>query len=419
VDDIIYDWNVLGNADRAPKLRWPDIHDETLRDGLQSPSVHDPDIDQKMAIARLIAKLGVYSISIGLPGAGPRARADAKRLAELVRDEKLPLNLGAACRTHPNDIRPIVEISQETGMPVEVMAFLGSSPIRMVTENWEVERLLDLTRDAVRMGVQNGLPTSFVTEDTTRSSPKTLYRLFAAAVEEGADRLILCDTVGHSTPEGVRNLVRWTNDLLIGMGVRDRVRVDYHGHNDRALGLANTLAAIEAGCDRVHGTMLGIGERVGNAANDQLMINLKLYGVETPDLSPLAELVALVSDVGRWPIPWNYPVFGRDAFRTATGVHAAAVIKALNRGDTELADRVYSGVPAHWVGRTQEIDVGPMSGESNVRHWLKSRGLEPHDGLVRAIFDRAKSADDTLLDDEILSIVASWRSDDAACLPHT
>lgn len=401
-DAIIYDWD---NTDGKPALRFPDIHDETLRDGMQSPSVTDPDIERKFEIARGIAKLGIYSISIGLPGAGPRAVADGTALAELVRDEKLPLALGAACRTHPNDIQPIIDISQKTGMPIEIMAFLGSSPIRMIAEKWDEARLEKLTRDAVRMGVQAGLPTSFVTEDTVRSSPETLRRLFTAAVEEGADRLILCDTVGSAAPWGVARLIRWTSDLLTEMGVRDRVRVDFHGHNDRAMALANTLAAIEAGADRVHGTMLGVGERIGNTSTDQLLVNLKLHGVDMPDLSELAHVIELVSDGGDWPIPWNYPVFGRDAFRTATGVHAAAVIKALKMGDVDLADRIYSGVPASWFGRKQEIGVGPMSGASNVRWWLHERGLPEDDAIVDAIFSKAKQAKESLTDAEILAIV--------------
>jgi 2-isopropylmalate synthase len=331
---------------------------------------------------------------------------DATALAELVRDEKLPLALGAACRTHPNDINPIIDISQKTGMPIEVMAFLGSSPIRLVAENWDEDKLETLTRDAVRMGVKEGLPTSFVTEDTVRSSPETLRRLFVAAVEEGADRLILCDTVGAASPHGVKALVSWTLSLLDELGARDRVGVDFHGHNDRSMALANTMAAIEAGCDRVHGTMLGIGERVGNTSTDQLLVNLKLHGVDMPDLDALAEVIELVADGGDWPIPWNYPVFGRDAFRTATGVHAAAVIKALKMGDTDLADRIYSGVPASWFGRKQEIGVGPMSGASNVRWWLHERGLPEDEVTVQRIFAAAKGAKESLTDEELHALAA-------------
>lgn len=404
--DLLYDWNVRGHR-QSPAWRRVELHDETLRDGIQCPSVHDPRIEEKVEIVRLLAAVGVDSVNVGLPGAGPRAVADSTTLVELIRDEKLGIRPGAAARTHPNDIRPIVEITQKTGVPVEVMTFLGSSPIRMYAESWDDAKLEELTRTAVRMGVEGGCPVSFVTEDTVRSHPTTLTRLFRAAVEEGANRLVLCDTVGHCTPDGVYNLVHWTHDLLVGLGVRDRVALDWHGHNDRGFGLINGLAAVEAGCDRVHGCVLGVGERVGNTPIDLMLVNLRLFGSEGRDLSALTRLVNLVSDACHVPIPVNYPVFGLDAFRTGTGVHAAAVIKAEGKGDTWLADRIYSGVPASWFGREQSIEIGHQSGMSNVKYWLHKRGIEATDTLVQAIFDHAKTTNRLLSDDELQTVVRS------------
>jgi 2-isopropylmalate synthase len=403
--DIIYDWNTAGR--HTWSLRGVELHDETLRDGIQCPSVTDPPLAVKAEVVRRLARLGVHSVNVGLPGAGARATHDSRVLVELVRDEALPIRVGCAARTHPKDIEPILEISQATGVPVEVMTFLGSSPIRMLAEAWEDAKLEQLTREAVRLGVQGGVPVSFVTEDTVRSPPTTLRRLFDAAVEEGATRLVLCDTVGHVTPAGVFNLVEWVDGHLRGLGVRDRVKIDWHGHQDRGLSLTNALYAIEAGVDRVHGTVLGIGERVGNTPLDQLLVNLKLIGTESGDLTALAELVELVSHHCEVPIPVSYPVFGRDAFRTGTGVHAAAVIKAQAKGDSWLADRIYSGVPASWFGRHQEIEIGHQSGVSNVKYWLQSRGIEPREELVQAIFEAAKRTDRLLSNDEVLSIVAA------------
>jgi 2-isopropylmalate synthase len=398
---VIYDWNHVAAAP-YPRV---DVHDETLRDGIQSPSVHDPDPDAKAGVVRSLARLGVTSVNVGLPGAGPRAVEDSERLVRMVRDERLGIGVGCAARTHAADIRPIVEIAQRTGVPVEVMTFLGSSPIRMYAEGWDESRLEALTRDAVRLGVQGGCPVSFVTEDTIRSRPDTLDRLFQAAVEEGADRLVLCDTVGHATPEGAAALVRWTDELLRRLGVRDRVRIDWHGHQDRGLSLINALAAGAAGADRLHGTVLGVGERVGNTALDQLLVNLRLLGVWEADLAPLADLVDRVSAATHVPIPVTYPVFGSDAFRTGTGVHAAAVIKAEKRGQGWLADRIYSGVPAAWFGRSQVIEIGHQSGLSNVRYWMARRGLPDDDRVAQAIFDRAKATNRLLTDDEILGVV--------------
>jgi 2-isopropylmalate synthase len=281
-----------------------------------------------------------------------------------------------------------------------VMAFIGSSPIRLYAEGWDLDLMLKRSAEAIDLAVANGLPVTFVTEDTTRSRPEVLARLFGTAIEHGASRLCLCDTVGHVTPDGIKNLIGFTRNFVNGLGVP--VEIDWHGHNDRGLGVTNTLHALECGADRVHGTILGVGERVGNAALDLVMLNLKLLGeLEERDLSQLLSLCRLVAEACHVDIPYNYPLIGGDAFRTATGVHAAAIIKAEKKGHAFLADRIYSGVPAGLFGREQEIEIGHMSGESNVVYWLRKRHIEPEPELVRRIFARAKSGDHILTQDEI------------------
>jgi 2-isopropylmalate synthase len=379
------------------------LFDETLRDGIQCPSITDPPIEKKLEILRLLDSIGVDEADIALPGAGKRAVEDCTTMVEMIRDEGLNIRPAAAARTHPNDIRPIIEISEKTGVPIEVYAFLGSSPIRLFTEGWDEDKLESLTRTATRMTKAAGIPFAFVTEDTIRSHPKTLDRLFRAAIEEGADRLCLCDTVGHATPDGVFNLIHYTKNIIKSMGTD--TKIDWHGHSDRGLGLVNALYAIEAGADRVHGTILGIGERVGNVQLDLLMMNMKLQGVLETDLSAMSELVELVSESMEWPISPAYPVFGRDAFRTGTGVHAAAVIKALKTGDTLLADQIYSGVPASWFGREQEIEVGPMSGNSNILYWLHKNGFEGTENEVAKIRQAAKNTNRLLSNAELRAIM--------------
>jgi isopropylmalate/homocitrate/citramalate synthase len=237
----------------------------------------------------------------------------------------------------------------------------------------------------------------FVTEDTTRADPETLTKLYEVAIGCGAKRICASDTVGHATPEGVRNLLTFLRDDVIKG--RD-VKLDYHGHNDRGLGTINALTAT-ALADRVHGCALGIGERVGNTSMDQLLVNMKLWGLIEGDLTPLSEYVALVSEHCGIPVPPNYPALGSDAFRTGTGVHAAAVIKALRKGDRDLADRVYSGVPASMLGRQQRIEVGPMSGESNIVYWLESHGFEPTKERIARVFDAAKASDRLMTDADL------------------
>ncbi len=407
---IIHDWNSVGK--RTSLTAGPfTLFDETLRDGLQSPSIHDPPVEDKAQMVRLLGEIGIEHVDIGLPGAGPRAYGDCLRLARMIREERLPVRAACAARTHLHDIRPIVEISQEAGIPIEVMTFIGSSPIRQYAEDWDLERILRLSAEAIDFSVKHGLRCTYVTEDTTRSRPDVLAALFKNAIDHGATRLCICDTVGHATPDGIRNLLYFAHSLIAAMGLQGQVGLDWHGHNDRGMGVTNTIYALEYGADRVHGTVLGIGERVGNAALDQVLVNLKLMG-ELPDkdLSKLGELANLTSRACQVPIPHNYPVLGQDAFRTATGVHAAAIIKAERKGDAFLADRIYSSVPASLFGRGQEIEIGPMSGESNVVYWLKKRGIEPEPGLVKRVFGHAKNSDHLLTMDEIYGIIRAHQA---------
>ncbi len=404
--DLIYDWNRAAGDDLFPARGRVELNDETLRDGLQSPSVRTPSIEDKLAILHLMVDLGIESANIGLPGAGQHVVRDVERLAREVVDGRLPLQLNCAARTLAADIEPVIEISQRVGVAIEVACFLGSSPIRQYAEGWDMDRLLALTEAAVELGVRANLPVMYVTEDTTRAKPDDLARLYGAAVRAGARRVVIADTVGHATPTGAGHLVRFIRGVVDG--IADGVQVDWHGHRDRGLSIANCLAAAAAGADRLHATALGIGERVGNAPMDLLLVNLQLLGWGDRDLRKLPEYCHRVAETTGVPLPDNYPVIGRDAFRTGTGVHAAAIIKARAKGDDWLADRIYSGVPASLVGRRQEIEVGPMSGESNVIFWLKDRGLPPTPELVAAIFLRAKASERVLDEEEILGLCQTY-----------
>lgn len=399
--DLVFDWNVATHT-RAPlPLRPVELDDETLRDGLQSPSVRDPEIGEKIEILHLMVSLGIHAANIGLPGAGPRALADVRALAQEIVRARLPLEVNCAARTVRADIEPIARVVQETGLPIEAATFLGSSPIRQFAEGWTLDRLLRVTEEAVTFAVEEGLEVMYVTEDTTRARPEVLRALYSTAIACGARRLCLADTVGHATPHGVYQLVRFIRDEVVAPS-GESVRIDWHGHRDRGLALANAFAAIEAGVDRVHGSALGIGERVGNTEMDLLLVNLKLLGLHDGDLSRLGEYCEKVAQYTQMPLPCNYPVLGEDAFRTGTGVHAAAIIKAREKGDDWLADRIYSGVPAALVGRRQIIEISHVSGMSNVKYWLAERGYDNTDeGLCREVFTLAKRADRVLRDDEV------------------
>jgi isopropylmalate/homocitrate/citramalate synthase len=400
--DLIYDWNSVLSGNFLPKGPVL-LNDETLRDGLQSPSVRDPSIEQKIGILHLMEALGINALDLGLPGAGPRAVEHVEALAREIVGSHLRIKANCAARTLESDIRPIADIVQRTGLNIEAATFIGSSPIRRYTENWTEDFLLQTTEKAVKFAVGLGLDSMYVTEDTSRCDPEMVKRLYSTAINSGARAVVICDTAGHATPMGAYSLIKFVLDEVVKPS-GEKIRLDWHGHCDRGFAIANSMAALAAGADCVHACAIGTGERVGNTQMDQMLVNLKLMGIapwDKQDLTKLRQYCDAVAKATGVPIPPNYPVVGEDAFRTATGVHAAAVIKAIKKNDVELANAVYSGVPAQLFGMEQVIDVGPMSGKSNVLFWLERRGIPADDGTVDRIYARAKSSDHTLSEEEI------------------
>ena len=399
--NLIYDWNESEGTFDWSRVGTVELDDETLRDGLQNPSVVDPSIEDKIRLLHHMDRLGIHTADIGLPGAGPRAVEAVTALAREIADAGLSIQANCAARTVVADVKPIAEISQQVGIPIEACTFIGSSPIRQYAEDWTLDKMLRVTEEAVTFAVSEGLPVLMVTEDTTRAHPDVLKAVYGVAIECGARRLCIADTVGHATPEGTEALVRFVLGEIVAPSGED-VGVDWHGHRDRGLGLANAMAAIRAGATRIHGTALGIGERSGNTEMDLLLVNLQLLGLHDADLTVLPDYCELAAEACQVPLVHSYPVVGEDAFRTGTGVHAAAIVKAQAKGDDWLADRIYSSVPASMVGRSQTIEIGPMSGLSNVKYWLRERGYDPEDeALTSRIFRAAKSTDHTLSEGEL------------------
>ena len=403
--ELIHDWNTFTGAE-IPAGRRVMLNDETLRDGLQNPSVRDPSIGEKIEILHWMESLGIDTVNIGLPGAGPRAYADTEALAREIVNARMKIRPNCAARTHKNDIRPIIEISEKIGRPLEAATFLGSSPIRRLVEDWTVDHLQRITEEAVEFAVSAGLPVMYVTEDTIRTDPSTVISLYSSAIRSGARAVVLCDTVGHATPRGAFNLVNFVREEVV-KPCGETIRVDWHGHNDRGLAVANSLAAVAAGADQIHAAALALGERVGNTPMELMLVNLRLMGVIAQDLSNLKNYSDTVSRATHTPIPPNYPVVGRDAFRTATGVHAAAIVKAYKKNDVELANSIYSGVPSQLFGLNQIIEIGPLSGKSNVQYWLEKRGFEATAGRVERIFAAAKQSERILSDEEILALIST------------
>jgi isopropylmalate/homocitrate/citramalate synthase len=400
---LVYDWNLIGESEPLTNKRVL-LDDETLRDGLQSPTVSDPPIADKIHLLHLMEDLGIQMLDIGLPGAGPRAYADSLALAQEIARSRLSIRPNCAARTTIQDIDPILDIAEKTGITIDTATFLGSSMIRQYVENWTMDDLMRRTEESVSYAIKRGAPVMYVTEDTTRAFPETIKKLYTTAINCGARHIVLTDTVGHATPAGARALVRFVIEEVVKPSGQE-ILISWHGHNDRGLSVMNSLAAVQAGADVIHGCALGIGERVGNTPMDQVLVNLKLLGAIDHDLLKLKEYCEVASRACRVTIPPGYPVFGSDAFRTATGVHAAAVIKAFKKGETELANTVYSGVPSHLFGLEQIIDIGPMSGKSNVIYWLEKRGIQATEERVNAIYNKAKQSDRLLTTEEVLEAI--------------
>ena len=410
---LIYDWNTVEyelnrNPANHPHGVWVD--DETLRDGLQSPSARNPTIEEKIELLTFMENLGIQKVDLGLPGAGPYHLEHIDAMMSHITENDFKIRPGAAVRTLMNDIEPLVELQAKHGTPIQASAFLGTSPIRQYTEGWTIEKLLSTMEKAVSFAVDNDVQVMFVTEDTTRSKPDDIKAIYQRAMEMGVRRLCICDTCGHVTPNGVKKLLQFIDEEVIKDAgyKRSEIEVNWHGHQDRGLGVANNIAAVEAGADVIHGTALGVGERAGNAPLDQTLVNLKLLGVIDNDLTQLDAYMKKANEYIEVPLPRNYPVFGMDAFETGTGVHASAVIKAMRKGDNWLADRVYSGVPAGDFGLKQVIRIGHMAGRSNIVWWLEQNGYETSKDLVEHIFEVAKSQRRNMEDKEVKSAVDNF-----------
>ncbi|MFE7978120.1 LeuA family protein [Streptomyces shenzhenensis] len=406
-DDVWFTWNDTTTAHTEPGPAPAGIlFDETLRDGLQAPHVHRPTLEQKLNFVDHMVRSGVRSADLGFPGSDPSAARECVQLAQHIADNRLALRAGFAGRTHPSDVNAICEVGQQAGIAVEAYAFIGVSPIRQYVEGWDIEVIRQAVRRSAEECRRGGAEFVLVLEDAVRCTPEILTAVYDVAVETGTRRLTLCDTVGAAVPEGAEALIRFTQRYFADR--EHLVELEWHGHNDRGLALANSLTALALGCARVHGTILGVGERAGNTSLDQLMVNSQLDGSHTYDLTSLRAYCDYAAPLLGVDVPQNYPALGRDVFRTSAGVHASAILKAHEKGSITLKDGVYAGVPARLLGREQEVLIDAASGASNVKYWLTVHGHGTDDAsLIKRVLERAKASDVPLTDDEIGQILAN------------
>ena len=412
---MLYDWSRADRQDETGAVAPSGVFfDETLRDGVQAPNVANPTIEQRLQVVDHMVRAGIRCADLGFPGSGPAAAQASLATARHIAAQRHPLVPGYAGRTHPTDVRAICEIAQRAGIAVDAYVFIGISPIRQYVEDWSVSSIVRDIRVAADLCRRDGVDFVLVLEDSSRCTPGILARVYGVAVDLGITRITLCDTVGAAVPAGADAVVRWSTKYFERR--QHEMALEWHGHNDRGLALANSLAALAAGCARVHGTVLGIGERAGNASIDQLIVNSRLEHGNGHDLTALREYCEFASRVLAVGIPPNYPAMGRDVFKTSAGVHASAILKAHRKGDVAVKDSVYSGVPAGLLGREQEVLIDASSGASNVRYWLAVNGVAGSDGvngaaadggLVEDVLRHAKRAGRPLTDDEIRRVIVT------------
>ena len=395
MDTLFHDWN--GSSKSNMRCR---IVDDTLRDGLQSPNVVAPKLAEKLTLIDCMVKNGIYSLIASYPAASKELFAETEAMLRHIRGNKYQIAPALAGRTALQDLQPIAELQQRFGRQLRAYAFIACSPIRQSVENWDLSLIRERIKESLKYLIAENVFPIIVIEDSTRCKPDDLSEVIRCAVDGGAKSITIADTVGYINPEGVRKLISFVRGIS-----GDHVLLEWHGHNDRGLALANALAAIESGVDCVHTTAAGIGERTGNLSFEQLLLNLWLNGGGDINLSFVNEFAALTAQYTHIPIPPNQPVIGSDIFTTGTGVHAAAILKALKSGDTVLADSVYSSVPARLLGREQNIEIGQMSGRANVEAKLLQMRLPYTDDTAEKILAAAKSSSHFLTDVEITRLV--------------
>jgi 2-isopropylmalate synthase len=409
---MLYDWSRADQHDAA-EVRTPAgvFFDETLRDGVQAPQIGTPTIDERLQLIDHMVRSGIRCADLGFPGSGPAAAHAGLAAARHIAAQGYPLVPGYAGRTHPADVRAICDIAQRAGVAVDAYIFIGVSPIRQYVENWSVSAIAHDIRVAAGQCRREGVDFVLALEDSARCPPAVLGRVYQLAVDLGITRITLCDSVGAAVPAGTQALLGWSTRFFAHR--QHPVAFEWHGHNDRGLGLINALTALEAGCARVHGTVLGIGERAGNTSIDQLIVNSRLEYAADYDLEALRAYCEFASRVLGVAIPPNYPAMGRDVFTTSAGVHASAILKARQKGDVSVMDSVYAGVPASLLGREQEVLIDGSSGASNVRYWLAVNDVNSSfDGrvdsaLVEHVLQKARLAGRPLTDEEIRRVIVA------------
>lgn len=391
---LVYDWNMT-DAD-APLARGVRVIDETLYEAVHAASAL-PDAGAISELLRCMPAIGISEVGLGALSAS--TLPEIVRRARLIAEERLPLAPACVVDAVSTEVDRVAHVLDASGGRLTVTLLVQASSLQQRALGQAPDRALADLEGALEAAARCGADSALLLHDAGRAHPAPLRRIVNAALGHGVERVCLWDSAGRTSPRGAGRLVAFMRRVA---AERDAlIQVGWFGRNDRDLALASALEARRRGADALHATALGLGHGAGCVPIDLLLANLLLLEVIDSDLSALKQYCDLAARAFGFSIPASYPVFGGDAFRTATGVHAAAIIKARDKGDHWLADRVYSSVPAGLFGLHQIIDVGPMSGESNAVAWLRHHGFTPQPELVKRIIARAKASKATLTAEEM------------------
>lgn len=405
----------MNNPDRPTNYSWGEydfskkvvqVLDTSLRDGLQDAQIRHPSLEEKERLVDILVQVGVEAIDIAIPIARGSHLREAIQLAR-----RIPSNVTVAClaRTDASDIQAAVDLAQGAGRPIETIVFCGASPLRRWVEDWDVTEITEWMAKSVNFASKQGLIPTVATEHTTQTEPEVIKQIYLAGLDNGGQKVCIADTSGAASPISTEKIIRFFRDEVL-KSFND-VDIDWHGHNDRGLSVINSLVALSAGAQRVHGTAIGIGERAGNTPLEQMLINLKMArDPKRQDLGAISELATFAAEIFNVPVPPNYPGLGEKVYRTASGIHAAAELKAGQLGLKGTTP--YSAVSPEWVNRETDVVVGPLSGSHNVRFVAERLGIPATNEFIARALDVAKSANRILTDQDIKNIANSLTDED-------
>ncbi len=371
---------LIVNHNRRKDLRLPStpdrvwIWDETLRDGEQTAGTLLT-VDEKVEIAKLMDEVGVAVIAAGFPMVSEAER----RTIKLLSDEGFTqAKLAAPARAVIGDIQACLDSGAEI-IPI----FIAPSRLRLefqlrMTLDEAIERLERCTD----YGVEHGAEIAYVVEDATRSEIDTIVKISHAAVEAGANKIIIADTVGFSRPAAIQFIVKQVTQELSDL-TKKSFDMGIHVHNDFGLASANTLAAIEMGITYPHVCVNGFGERAGNAALEEVVMALEiLYGVKTGiKTARLFELSKLVERAFAIPIPVHKAIVGQNAFNHGSGIHVHATL---------AHSLSYEPIPPEMVGRKRSFYLGKFAGRHLIEYVLKKNNIPATKQQVQEIAQAVK-----------------------------